>query len=302
MENRRVLIGSIVFVFASFILMVVMLVYETYRGRQQREQLMASIERPKPRLIEPVAVQDFSMYRTIVGNEGREMVEIPEGPFTMGSDDGDPDEGPAHPVYLQGYYIDLNEVTQAEYERFAKMTKRERPRVPVFEEDISKLMDPDYPVVGITWNDGFAYCRWAGKRLPTEAEWEKAARGTDQRTYPWGDTNLDSRIANFGKDWDSEVYAERLKAVGSYERGKSPYGAYDMVGNVSEWGADWYDKDYYGKSPQKNPHGPSSGVLKVLRGGSWLDSPTYLRSALRYWFNPAYRYANIGVRCAQDAP
>ncbi len=237
----------------------------------------------------------------ITGKDGAPMVLVPAGEFTMGSPDGvgEKEEHPQHTVDLDAFYIDQYEVTTEQYAQFMSATGHSAPE---FWDQVDSRRDGTKPVLGINWDDAQTYCDWAGKRLPTEAEWEKAARGTDQRTYPWGDTNLDSRIANFGKDWDSEVYAERLKAVGSYERGKSPYGAYDMVGNVSEWGADWYDKDYYGKSPQKNPHGSSSGVLKVLRGGSWLDSPTYLRSALRYWFNPAYRYANIGVRCAQDAP
>jgi formylglycine-generating enzyme required for sulfatase activity len=237
----------------------------------------------------------------IPSKDGAPMVLVPAGEFTMGSPDGvgEKEEHPQHTVDLDAFYIDQYEVTTEQYAQFMSATGHSAPE---FWDQVDSSRDGKKPVIGINWDDAQTYCDWAGKRLPTEAEWEKAARGTDQRTYPWGDTNPDSRIANFGKDWDSEVYAERLKAVGSYERGKSPYGAYDMVGNVSEWGADWYDKDYYGKSPQKNPHGPSSGVLKVLRGGSWLDSLTYLRSALRYWFNPAYRYANIGVRCAQDAP
>jgi len=239
--------------------------------------------------------------KEISGKDGAPMVLVPAGEFTMGSPDGvgEKEEHPQHTVDLDAFYIDQYEVTTEQYAQFMSATGHSAPE---FWDQVDSSRDGKKPVIGINGDDAQTYCDWAGKRLPTEAEWEKAARGTDQRTYPWGDTNPDSRIANFGKDWDSEMYAERLKAVGSYERGKSPYGAYDMVGNVSEWGADWYDKDYYGKSPQKNPHGPSSGVLKVLRGGSWLDSPTYLRSALRYWFNPAYRYANIGVRCAQDAP
>ena len=165
MENRGVLIGAIVFVFASFILMIVMLVYEAYKAKQVGENFRANAQTMKPRVMQPVMVNDFSMYKTIMGNEGREMIEIPEGPFTMGSDDDDPDEGPSHPVYQETYYIDLKEVTQSEYDRFVKMTKREAPVVPVFEEDISKLIHADYPVVGITWNDAHAYCRWAGKRF-----------------------------------------------------------------------------------------------------------------------------------------
>ena len=157
MDNRGVLIGSIIFVFASFILMMVLLIYETYKGKAEMEQLVAKSQKVKTRLIEPIPikVQDFSMYRTVIGNEGREMVEIPEGPFTMGYDQGDPDEAPAHPVYIKAFFIDLKEVTQSEYDRFVKMTKREIPKVPVFEEEISKLVDPDYPVVGIGWNDAF---------------------------------------------------------------------------------------------------------------------------------------------------
>jgi len=142
MESRGVLIGSIIFVFGSFILMIGLLVYETYKEKAERERLLGASHKAKPRVIEPVKVQDFSMYRTVMGNEGREMVEIPEGPFTMGHDQGDPDEAPAHPVYLKAFFIDLKEVTQSEYDRFVKMTKRGEPQFPVFEEDISKLITP----------------------------------------------------------------------------------------------------------------------------------------------------------------
>ncbi|MCA9422379.1 MAG: formylglycine-generating enzyme family protein, partial [Nitrospira sp.] len=171
MENQRVLIGSILFVFGSFIMMIVMLIFMTYKGKKELEVLSAG-ESAKVRVLQPMPTQDFSMYKTLVGDDNREMVEIPEGPFTMGIGDGDPDEGPPHPVYLQPFYIDLKEVTQADYERYIKMTKRDKPKVPVFEDDVAKLVAPDYPVVAVTWNDAFGYCRWAGKRLPTEAEWE----------------------------------------------------------------------------------------------------------------------------------
>lgn len=296
MENRGVLIGSIIFVFASFILMMVMLIYETYKGQEEVDRLVSKAQKTKPRFIEPVKVQDFSMYRTVVGNEGREMVEIPEGPFTMGYNQGDPDETPAHPVYLKTYFIDLKEVTQSEYDRFVKMTKREKPQVPVFEEDIAKLMGPDFPVVGIGWNDAFAYCRWAGKRLPTEAEWEKAVRGEGQRLYPWG-KEFTYAYSNIGGHDDGFPY---LAPVGSYEMGRSPYGVYDMMGNVAEWVADTYDAHYYENSPFRDPPGPDTTEFKVIRGSTWRDSKLNARLTKRFSAKMWRTDATIGFRCTQD--
>ena len=296
MENRGVLIGSIIFVFASFILMMVMLIYETYKGQEEVDRLVSKAQKTKPRLIDPVKVQDFSMYRTVVGNEGREMVEIPEGPFTMGYNHGDPDETPAHPVYLKTYFIDLKEVTQSEYDRFVRMTKREKPQVPVFEEDIAKLMGADFPVVGIGWNDAFAYCRWAGKRLPTEAEWEKAARGEGQRLYPWG-KEFTYASSNIGGNDDGFPY---LSPVGSYEMGRSPYGVYDMMGNVAEWVADTYDAHYYENSPFRDPPGPDTTEFKVIRGSTWRDSKLNARLTKRFSAKMWRTDATIGFRCTQD--
>ena len=251
MENRGVLIGSIIFVFASFILMIVGLMYETYKSKKQLEAMSAG--RPaRPRVVQPAPIQDFAMYKRIVGNEGREMVEIPEGPFTMGASEGDPDEVPSHPVYLKTFYIDLKEVSQSEYDRFAQMTKRNKPMVPVFEDDISNLINPNYPVVGITWNDAVAYCRWAGKRLPTEAEWEKSSRGEGRRRYPWGDT-FDGVYANVDGTYDGFPY---LAPIGSFEEGRSPFGLYDATGNAAEWVEDTYSPDYYQKAPYRDPLGP----------------------------------------------
>lgn len=296
MENRGVLIGSIIFVFASFILMMVMLIYETYKGQRELDRLVSTSQTTKPRVIAPVKVQDFSMYRTLVGNEGREMVEIPEGPFTMGNDQGDPDEAPAHPVYVRTYFIDLKEVTQSEYARFVNMTKRGQPQVPVFEEDIAKLVDPDFPVVGIGWNDAFGYCRWAGKRLPTEAEWEKAARGEGRRLYPWGN-EFSYVVSNIDGEDDGFKY---LSPVGSFEGGRSPYGVYDMTGNVAEWVADTYDAQYYQNSPFRDPPGPDSTEFKVIRGGTWRDSKLNARLTKRFSAKMWRTDATIGFRCAQD--
>jgi formylglycine-generating enzyme required for sulfatase activity len=243
-----------------------------------------------------------SLPQTKTGKDGAPMVLVSAGEFTMGSPDGEggSDEHPQHTVDLDAYYIDQYEVTVERYKRFMTQAKRANPG---YWDQVKLRRDAKKPVVGIDWNDAQAYCEWAGKRLPTEAEWEKAARGTDKRTYPWGESKPNSSTANFGKAYEPEkAYAEKLKAVGSYKRGKSPFGAYDMAGNVWEWVADWYDKDYYRNSPEKDPQGPSSGKSKVLRGGSWYSNPTRLRSADRGRGSPASRNAFDGVRCAHDAP
>ncbi len=298
MENRRVLLGSIIFVFASFIGMIFLFVYETAKNKRELEAFMAG--RPaKARVLQPMPTQDFSMYKTLVGDDNQEMIEIPEGPFTMGVSDGDPDEGPAHPVYLQTFYMDVKEVTQADYERYVKMTKREKPKVPVFEDTIEKLMNPDYPVVGLTWNDAFGYCRWAGKRLPTEAEWEKAARGEGKRQYPWGN-KFDYTFANVDGEDDGFKY---LAPVGSFEVGRSPFGLYDATGNVAEWVMDDYTADYYQESPYRDPPGPKTDdVFKVIRGGSWRETRLGARVTKRFSAKMWRTDATVGFRCAKDPP
>lgn len=226
----------------------------------------------------------------------------------MGSRDDDKsaqdEERPAHQVHLDAYYIDQYEVTISRYATFFQQTNRAAPASwseKVLEKHGRK------PVAGVDWNDASAYCAWAGKRLPTEAEWEKAARGTDQRLYPWGNEERSSffgllgKRANFGHSGNFEDYGV-LTDVGSYEAGKSPYGVYDMAGNVEEWTADWFDATYYSKSPDHNPPGPSTGEFRVLRGGSWDLAPVYVRSALRTWDSPSDRDVFFGFRCAQDAP
>lgn len=293
MESKGALIAGIVFVFGSFIMMIVLLVYESYKTKKQRE--MVATVQTVPQVAPAAARRDFSVYQTIMGDEGREMVQIPEGPFTMGSDEGDPDEAPAHQIYLKSYYIDTKEVTQQEYDRFSSMTKRGERKIPVFEEDISRLEGPNLPAVGMSWSDAFAYCRWAGKRLPTEAEWEKAARGEGKRKYTWGDT-FEVGHANLDGEEDGFKY---LAPPGSYESGRSPYGVYDMIGNVSEWVADTYQKDYYRETPYRDPKGPDEGDHRVIRGGSWRDSPHGARITNRFPANISPD-VTIGIRCAKD--
>ena len=204
MENRGVLIGSIMFVFGSFILMISLLVYESYKSKQMKA-LALSIKteaRPAPSSAPSL---DYSMYKTKIGDEGREMVQVPDGPFIMGSKDGDPDEVPERQVFLKAFYLDKKEVSQEEYARFAKMTKRPLPKIEVFEDDQSKLLKPEFAAMSMTWEEAGAYCKWAGKRLPTEAEWEKAGRGEGKRKYAWGDTFMNGR-ANANADGSEDGY------------------------------------------------------------------------------------------------
>ena len=295
MENKGVLVGSIVFVFASFFLMMGLLVYEDYKSRQMKE-LAKSIKSEARPAVSSAPAQDFSMYKTKMGDEGREMVQIPEGPFTMGSNDGDPDEAPEHQVFLKAFFIDRKEVTQEEYARFAKMTKRPMPRIEVFEDDQSKLFKPEFAAMSVSWDEAAAYCKWAGKRLPTEAEWEKAGRGEGKRKYPWGDKFV-ANAANVDGNEDGFKY---LAPPGSFEAGRSPYGIYDVTGNVAEWVNDTYDEGYYKKSPYRDPKGPDSGDLKVVRGGSWRETEHNARLSKRFAAKHWRTDITIGIRCASD--
>jgi formylglycine-generating enzyme required for sulfatase activity len=294
-ENKGVLYGSIIFVFASFLLMIGLLAYESYKANQMK-QLAMSIKSETRQAVSSAPAQDYSMYKTRMGDEGREMVQIPEGPFTMGNHDGDPDEAPEHQVFLRGFFIDRKEVTQAEYIRFAKMTKRSMPRIEVFEDDQSKLLQPEFAAMSVSWDDAAAYCKWAGKRLPTEAEWEKAGRGEGKKKYPWGDKFI-VNVANVDGSEDGYKY---LAPPGSFESGRSPYGLFDMTGNVAEWVADSYDESYYKKSPYRDPKGPDDVDLKVVRGGSWRETEHNARVSKRFAAKHWRTDITIGIRCAAD--
>jgi len=223
------------------------------------------------------------------------MVSIPAGEFTMGSQDGDSDERPAHKVQLNAYSIDVYEVTVGQYEEFLRSGEA---RAPLDWNTMNQSRYQKRPVSNVDWADAAAYCKWAGKRLPTEAEWEKAARGTDGRLYPWGNDPPTPLHANYGKTGSHNYDA--LSPVGTFENGKSPYGVYDMAGNVWEWVSDWYDSDYYKNSPQQNPEGLPTGGFKVIRGGAWNTSARNLRSSDRYWDPPTFRSLYFpGFRCAK---
>ncbi len=226
------------------------------------------------------------------------MVLIPQGPFEMGAAGTQAleDERPLHRVTLDAFMMDVHEVTTAQYSVFLAATGR---TAPWLWESVNLHAHGDRPVVGVDWHDADAYCRWMGKRLPTEAEWEKAARGDDGRAYPWGNQlpTKDSANLALGARFS---YSQVLMPVQSYESGKSPYGLYQMAGNAGEWVADWYSVNYYEHSPETNPSGPENGQFKVLRGGSWSDLPKYLLTYGRFKLPPETRNSYTGFRCAKS--
>lgn len=245
---------------------------------------------------------------TSKGKDGAPLILIPPGPFLMGSNDGLPNERPEHTVTLNAYYMDQFEVTAGRYQKFIESAKRNLP--PTWDDEAAQALS-DHPAVGMTWTDAAAYCKWAGRRLPTEAEWEKAARGTDGRRYPWGHMQPFVDIANYNRGmWVSEAITlvpvnsgvEGMSVRhGLKEGGKSPYGLFHMAGNAAEWVADWYDREFYQKSPDKNPTGPGAGEKRVIRGGSWADLPTALRVTARFSAEPDFEDRTIGFRCAMDS-
>jgi eukaryotic-like serine/threonine-protein kinase len=231
--------------------------------------------------------------------DGMRMVYVPAGEFTMGTDSGGSDERPARQVTLDAFWIDTTEITNRLYalcvaagactppDRYESQTRPSYYDNPEFAA---------YPVVYVSALQAEAYCAWAGARLPSEAEWEKAARGTDGRVYPWGDPTPNSGLANLNR-----MVGDTTPA-GSYPAGASPYGALDMAGNVKEWVADWYEADYYLQAPPVNPTGPADGSYQVLRGGSWFTSMNIARSTSRAGSLPTASSYDFGFRCALAAP
>jgi formylglycine-generating enzyme required for sulfatase activity len=226
------------------------------------------------------------------GKDGAPAVLIPSGNFTMGDDE----EAPLREIYVDAFYLDKYEVTTLRYAKFLHATGSAKP--PEGWEEVNLESMGNVPVVGVDWRDADAYCRWAGKRLPTEAEWEKGARGTDGREYPWGNDAPTVARANFGKSAASS-YQGGLSAVGKHEAGKSPYDAQDLAGNASEWVADWFAESFE-RGDVRNPKGPETGTGKVIRGGGWYDPGDKIKSTKRYHARPTTRGEDIGFRCAHD--
>jgi eukaryotic-like serine/threonine-protein kinase len=252
----------------------------------------------------------------VVDKDGMQQVFVPGGPFAMGTDDATApaEEKPKHVVALDACWMDQTEVTNAMFNKFASSTGYQTEAqkdgmgfayingqwkdVPgadwLHPQGPSSTIKnrSNHPVVQVTWNDARAYCRWAGRHLPTEAQWEKAARGGDGRKYPWGEDQPNPALLNF----DQQIH--ETTQVGLYPTGASVYGALDMAGNVWEWAVDWYDATYYLSSPGSNPVGPITGQARVVRGGSWFDPADSVRTTIRLKLDAPSRGSNIGFRCA----
>ena len=253
--------------------------------------------------LRPFTVSFLFQFSLLIAQAGQPgMVFIPGGEFLRGRSHALPDDGlkwfptllkdnrPVRGILVDPFYLDRHEVTNKGFEVFVKATGRAAPYYwPKGQLPPSKH---DYPVVNVNWADATAYCRWAGKRLPTEAEWERGCRGlAEGAVYPWG-----------GRDPTKEdVHFDVITGPGRVCRfPESYFGLCDIAGNVWEWCSDWYEKDYYERAPQTNPQGPENGLYRVLRGGSWADLPKYLTCAYRSFARAAERSPNVGFRCAKS--
>ncbi|MHB1461741.1 MAG: SUMF1/EgtB/PvdO family nonheme iron enzyme [Armatimonadota bacterium] len=220
--------------------------------------------------------------------DGAEMVWVFTGEFPMGSDTGYADQKPQRTVYLDGYWMYKYEVTVAQYRTFCQSTGRSMPTAP------NGGWQETHPIVNVSWQDAATYASWAGVSLPTEAQWEKAARSSIGRVYPWGNLWDASKCANYNNS------PSGTKPVGNYPSDVSPYGCMDMAGNAIEWCSDWYNSSYYQTAPFNNPPGPSSGSYRVVRGGScYNSSESAFRCAYRNYSSPSSSESGKGFRCAK---
>jgi formylglycine-generating enzyme required for sulfatase activity len=229
-----------------------------------------------------------------IGKDGAPAVLIPAGKVTLGDDE----ESPRREIFLDAFYLDTFEVTVARYGNFLKATGNLKLPEDWPEGAVGAI--GELPVVGVDWHDADAYCRWAGKRLPTEAEWEKAARGSDGRKYPWGNDQPTADHARFGISSQNSVYRGGVTAVGKYPKGASPLGVYDLAGNAGEWVNDWYSESF-SSAETRNPKGPERGTAKVMRGGGWYDIAARITTTKRMSASPTHRDDATGFRCAADA-
>ena len=266
---------------------------------------MAPPEHPdRAKMLGLLAMSQVSVESTL------DWVLVPAGEFEMGAEGeaAEPDESPKHRVFLNAFYIAKYEVSNLQYHAFVEATDYRLPenccdsKYTLWRGNTMLDGVGELPMINVSWDDAVAFCQWSSGRLPTEAEWEKAARGTDGRIYPWGNDPVTRDRANYtplsAKFWEGP---STLDQVSQGEFGRSPYGVYHMAGNVWEWVQDRYDESYYKKSPPQNPPGPSEGAARVIRGGSWRNTPDTLRAANRNKHAPTERRVYLGVRCAKDA-
>lgn len=258
-------------------------------------------------LTAPQLVGSADLPKTATGRDSAPLSLIPAGEFLMGTSlsnrDAGRDEYPERRIFLDAFYMDTREVTNGQYLAFVEATRHRRPEHPrdktltLWRNGTVPAVFKDHPVVNVDWADASSYCSWAGRRLPTEAEWERAARGTTGRRFPWGNTEPTRTLANYLNQWRNGA---GLEPVGSHPQGASPEGVQDLQGNVWEWVADWYDPHYYEKGPARNPKGPTEGARKVIRGSGWESEAPLLRSAHRLNSDPNNRNHSLGFRCAVD--
>ena len=230
----------------------------------------------------------------VVGTDGAPAVLIPSGVFIM----GDGEEAPRREIFVDAFYLDKYEVTVARYAAFSKASGNVK--LPEEWDTVDLTNGAELPVVGVDWQDAQSYCQWSGRRLPTEAEWEKAARGNDERKFPWGNDPPSDERARFLKAYENPVYKDGVAPVGSHPKGTSPFGIDDLSGNVWEWVADWFGESFP-RADVRNPKGPNSGSARVLRGGGWYDPPERVTATKRMHAPPQHRDDSIGFRCARDA-
>jgi len=268
--------------------------------------MLDMVAQPAPAVIAiPVKIEPDRLPDMLVNQaDGAEMLHIPAGEFTMGSTSAEIEqllarhprakisqfegEQPQHRVSLDDYYIYKNPVTVAQYRTYCQTTAQAFPR------EASWSWEETHPIMNVTWHDAHAYAEWAGVSLPTEAQWEKAARGADGLAYPWGNAWDPTKCCN-----SVGQRAYKTSPIGAHPAGRSPYGVLDMAGNVWEWCADWYFVFYYQTTPAQNPRGPGNAVQRVIRGGSWHElEDYYFRCAHRGMSDPMQKVSYIGFRCA----
>lgn len=315
-KHRTVLLP--VYIFIGFVVLISSIFFGNYNLDSAQSITTPTFEfspiptlqifNPTPTAFNPTPT---SLPDQIIDDKGIPMLLVPAGEFTMGSDNLDEEERPVHQVYLDAFYMDKYEVTNHQYKKCVNAGACEPPSKTgsyTRSSYFGNSQYDDYPVNFVDWYQATSYCNWRGARLPTEAEWEKSARGTDARSFPWG-SNFQCQNGNF----DDEIRLrdeffipggpncdgyEDTAPVGVFENGKSPFEIYDLSGNVWEWVSDWYAENYFTESPYKNPQGPSSGELRVLKGGSWGNYDIHsVHAATRSKSEPTSEYYVIGFRC-----